>query len=98
MKTCVAKREDIMRNDLVKIYKVHEVNKTDMVERFLLEMLLTHEWSNEFHWLLIESDDGSDSLHMADYLFKIGLLKLSREGDYKYDISAKGRKYLEQRS
>ena len=87
-----------MLDDQIKILKVHEVNKTDMVERFLLEMLLTHEWSDEFHHVLIEYNDESTSLHMADYLYKIGLLKYADSNDLKYAVSAKGRKYLEQRS
>jgi hypothetical protein len=91
-------RESIMSDDQIKILKVHEVNKTDMVERFLLEMLLTHEWSDEFHWILVEYDDESTSLHMADYLFKLGLLKYADSNDLKYAVSNKGRKYLEQRS
>jgi len=85
-----------MLDDLIKILKVHEVNKTDMVERFLLEMLLTHEWSNEFNYTLVEYDDESTSLHMADYLFKLGLLKYADSNDLKYAVSDKGRKYLEQ--
>ena len=87
-----------MRDDLLKIYKVHEVNKTDMVERFLLEMLLTREWGDEFHHTLIEYDDEATSLHIADYLYKIGLLKYADSADLKYAVSDRGRKYLEQRS
>jgi hypothetical protein len=88
-----------MSDAQLKILKVHEVNKTDMVKRFLLEMLLTHQWGNEFHHLLIEYDDESTSLHISDYLYKIGLLSLCDDDtEYKYDISVKGRKYLEQRS
>ena len=82
----------------LQILKVHEVNKTDMVQRFLLEMLLTHQWGNDFHRVLIKYDE-STTLHISDYLFKIGLLSLCDDDtDYKYDISVKGRKYLEQRS
>ena len=87
-----------MLRDLVKIYKVHEVNKTDMVERFLLEMLLTQEWSDEFHHTLVEYDDESESWHIADYLYKIGLLDLADSNNLKYEVSVIGRKYLEQRS
>ena len=86
-----------MRDDLLKIYKVHEVNKTDMVERFLLEMLLTRSWNNEFQHTLVEYDDESESWHIADYLFKIGLLDLADSNNLKYEVSDKGRKYLEQR-
>lgn len=85
-----------MLGDLIKILKVHEVNKTDMVERFLLQMLLTHEWDNEFHHTLIEYDDEATSLHIADYLYKIGLLKYADSNDLKYAVSDRGRKYLEQ--
>jgi hypothetical protein len=86
-------------SDDLKILKVHEVNKTDMVQRFLLSMLLTRQWGDEFHHMLIEYDDESTSLHIADYLYKIGLLSLCDDDtDYKYDISTKGRKYLEQRN
>ena len=84
-----------MLKDLIKIYKVHEVNKTDMVERFLLEMLLTHEWSDEFHHTLIEYDDEATSLHIADYLYKIGLLEYADSNDLKYAVSDNGRKYLD---
>ena len=86
-----------MRDDL-QILKVHEVNKTDIVQRFLLSMLLTRQWGDEFQHMLIEYDDESTSLHIAGYLYKIGLLSLCDDDtDYKYDISTKGRKYLEQR-
>ena len=84
-----------MLRDLVKIYKVHEVNKTDMVERFLLEMLLTQSWSNEFNHTLVEYDDESESWHIADYLYKIGLLDLADSNNLKYEVSVIGRKYLE---
>lgn len=87
-----------MLDDQVKILKVHEVNKTDMVQRFLLEMLLTHQWGDEFHHTLIEYDDESASWHIADYLYTIGLLKYADSNDIKYEVSAKGREYLEQRS
>ena len=80
-----------MLDDQIKILKVHEVNKTDMVQRFLIEMLLTHEWGNEYDYTLIEFDDESASLHIADYLHKIGLLKYADSNDIKYDISAKGK-------
>jgi hypothetical protein len=85
-------------SDALRILKVHEVNKTDMVERFLLQMLITHDWGEEFNNVLIESDDESTSIHMSNYLYKIGLLQFNHDetNDYKYDISAKGRKYLEQ--
>jgi hypothetical protein len=87
-----------MRDDL-QILKVHEVNKTDIVQRFLLNMLLTRQWGNEFQHMLIEYDDESESRHIADYLYKIGLLSLCGDDtEYKYDISDKGRKYLEQRN
>jgi hypothetical protein len=88
-----------MQDDLRKVYKVHEVNKTDIVQRFLLTMLLTRQWGDEFHHMLIEYDDESESWHIADYLYKIGLLCLCDDDtEYKYDISDKGRKYLEQRN
>jgi len=80
------------------VVKISELYKTDIVERFLLEMLLTHEWSDEFHQYLIEADDESESFHISDYIYTIGLLKHSSRPQYKYDISVKGRKYLEQRS
>jgi len=88
-----------MRENL-QILKVHEVNKTDIVQRFLLQMLITHDWGEEFNNVLIESDDESTSIHIAGYLYKIGLLQFNHDetNDYKYDISTKGRKYLEQRS
>ena len=82
----------------ITVVKASKLYKTDIVKRFLLEMLLTHAWSDEFQHTLIETDDESTSLHISDYVFKIGLLKLSDEGDYKYDISVKGRKYLEKQN
>jgi hypothetical protein len=85
-----------MLDDQIKILKVHEVNKTDMVERFLLEMLLTHEWSNEFQNVLIKDNQERWSNHISDYLFDIGLLQYADSNDLKYAVSAKGRKYLEQ--
>lgn len=82
----------------IKILKVHEVNKTDMVERFLLEMLLTQSWSNEFNYTLVEYDDESESWHIADYLYHKGLLRYADSNDLKYAVSDKGRAWLEQRS
>ena len=87
-----------MLDDQIKILKVHEVNKTDMVERFLLEMLLTQSWSNEFNYTLVEYDDESESWHISDYLYHIGLLKYADSNAIKYAVSDKGKKYLEQRS
>ena len=84
-----------MLGDLIKILKVHEVNKTDIVQRFLLEMLLTQVWSDEFHHTLIEYDDEATSLHIADYLYKIGLLEYADSNDLKYAVSDKGRKFLD---
>ena len=87
-----------MLDDQIKILKVHEVNKTDMVQRFLIEMLLTQEWSNEFQHILIENDDESASWHISDYVYNLGLIRISGKSGYRYAISSKGREYLEQRS
>jgi hypothetical protein len=83
-------------SDDLKILKVHEVNKTNLVRDFLLEMLLTGEWSSRFHNILIEDDQERWSNHISDYTYELGYLKKSNHVDYKYDISNQGRKYLEQ--
>jgi hypothetical protein len=48
--------KDAIMSDALKIIKVHEVNKTNLVRDFLLEMLLTGAWSNKFQNVLIEDD------------------------------------------
>jgi len=66
----------------------------DTIKRFLVSMLLTMEWSNDFEYTLIEYDDESVSYHISDYLHQIKLLKLSKHPDYKYEISQAGRRWL----
>lgn len=89
-------RDDIMASDL-KILKVSELNKTTMVKDFLIELMLTKQWDS-FVNVLIEYDDERSSNHISDYVYGLGLLKWSDTNDYKYEVSVKGRKYLEQRS
>lgn len=90
----------------------HEVNliteseliKTTMIRDFLIDMLLTHEWSDKFQNVLIQTKWNTDmtgyaidfsQVKIADYMWVKGYLKYSKDFDYKYDISVKGRKYLE---
>lgn len=84
-------------SDALKIFEPHEAKKVERIRRFLLEMLLTQNWSNEFHHMLVKDGNGGYK-HIADYVYDLGLLQLNRDDtcDYKYDISVKGRKWLEQ--
>jgi predicted transcriptional regulator len=95
MKIYVGKRNDIM-TDALRVIKISEVNKTNLVKDFLLEMLLTEQWSARFLNMLIEDDKERWSNHIADYIFGLGYVEKSNKIDYKYQISSKGRKYLEQ--
>jgi hypothetical protein len=79
------------------ITKISELDKTSLMKDFLIELMLTKQWSG-FQSVLIERDDESESWHISDYAHKIGLLKWANEGDYKYEVSVRGKKYLEQRS
>lgn len=79
----------------LKIYKVNDFNKTNHMKEFLVQLLLTKQWDNEFYQTLIESDDESESWHISVYAHNTGLVELSNEGNYKYKISVKGRKYIE---
>jgi hypothetical protein len=83
-----------MSNELT-ILKVHEVNKTNLVRDFLIELMLTKQWTS-YQNVLIERDDESESYHISDYAYRLGLLKWSDTNDYKYEVSVKGKKYLEQ--
>jgi len=82
-----------------------ELTKTTMIRDFLIEMLLTHEWSVKFQNVLIQTKWNTDmkgysidfsQVKLADYMWVKGYLKYSKDADFKYDISVKGRKYLEQ--
>ena len=93
-------RANITMSNALKIFKPHEVKKVERIRRFLLEMLLTHNWSEDFNHMLIEDGNGGYQ-HIADYIYDLGLLQLNHDDacDYKYDISERGRKWLdEQRS
>ena len=81
----------------LKIFKPHEVKKVERIRRFLLQMLLTHNWSEEFNHMLIEDSNGGYQ-HIADYIYDLGLLQLNHDDtcDYKYDISERGRKWLDE--
>ena len=85
-----------MSNELT-ILKVHEVNETSLVKDFLVELMLTKEW-NSYQNVLIERDDESESYHISDYAYRLGLLKWSDSNDYKYEVSVKGRKWLDEQS
>ena len=82
-------------SDDLRMIKVHEVTKTNMVRDFLVELMLTKEW-NSFVNVLIEEDTERSSNHISDYVYTLGLVKWANEGDYKYEVSVKGRKYLQQ--
>ena len=95
MKIYVAKK-GVTMSDALRVIKISEVNKTNLVKDFLLEMLLTEQWSASFQNVLIEDDKERWSNHIADYIFGLGYVEKSNKIDYKYKISSKGRKYLEQ--
>jgi hypothetical protein len=85
-----------MRKEL-NITKISELDNTSLMKDFLIELMLTKQWSG-YTSVLIERDDESESWHISDYAHKIGLLKWANEADYKYEVSVRGKKYLEQRS
>ena len=95
MKIYVVKK-GVTMSDALRVIKISEVNKTNLVKDFLLEMLLTEQWSASFQNVLIEDDKERWSNHIADYIFGLGYVEKSNKIDYKYKISSKGRKYLEQ--
>ena len=82
-------------SDALKILKVSELNKTTMIKDFLIELMLTKQWTS-FVNVLIEEDTERSSNHISDYVHTLGLVKYANEGDYKYEVSVKGKKYLEQ--
>ena len=47
--------------------------------------------------MLIEDSNGGYQ-HIADYIYDLGLLQLNHDDtcDYKYDISERGRKWLDE--
>ena len=47
--------------------------------------------------MLVEDGNGGYQ-HIADYIYDLGLLQLNRDDacDYKYDISERGRKWLDE--
>jgi hypothetical protein len=83
---------------MVSVIKVNEVDETTLVKDFLLEMLLTNQWSARFFNVLIEDDEEHWSNHIADYIFDLGYVEKSNNVDYKYKISHEGRKYLEKQN
>ena len=83
---------------MVKVIKVNEVNKTNLIKDFLIEMLITNQWSDKFRNVLIEDDEERWSNHIADYTFDLGYVEKSNNIDYKYQISDEGRKYLEKQN
>lgn len=83
---------------MLTIIKENEVNKTNLIRDFLLEMLLTNQWSDKFENLLIEDEDDRWSNHISAYTHKIGLIKYDKNSDYQYAISNRGRKYLEKQN
>lgn len=85
-----------IRNEL-NIFKISELDKTNLLKDFLIELMLTKQWTS-YQNVLIEKDDESTSWHISDYAHNIGLLKWANESDYKYEVSVRGKKYLEQRS
>ena len=95
MKMRFVPRGSIM-SDALRVIKISEVNKTNLIRDFLFEMLLTKAWSNRFQNVLIEDDKERWSNHISDYTYELGYLKKSNHVDYKYDISNQGRKYLKQ--
>lgn len=65
------------------------------IKRFLISMILTNQWGDEFENTLVEYDGESVSYHISDYLHQIKLLKFSEDPDYKYDVSVRGRRWLD---
>jgi hypothetical protein len=90
-------RANTIMSNALKIFKPHEVKKVERIRRFLLEMLIAHEWSSEYQHMLVEDKQSGGYRHIADYLYDLGLLQLNRDDacDYKYDISERGRKWLD---
>jgi hypothetical protein len=87
---------DAMRNEL-NIVKISELDNTSLMKDFLIELMLSKQWTS-FQSVLIERDDESESWHISDYAHNIGLLKWASEGEYKYELSVRGKKYLEQQA
>lgn len=83
------------RRGELNLVKISELKDTSLIKDFLIELMLTKQWSSYVD-VLIERDDESASYHISDYAHNIGLLKYSNESDYKYELSVKGKKYLEQ--
>lgn len=76
----------------INIIKEDEFNKTSMMKDFLIELMLTKQW---FSYSNVLIDDDLTSEHISAYAHRLGLVKYANEGDYKYEISVKGKKYLE---
>ena len=69
--------------------------------RFLIELLLTDDWSDDFDFpvkLTKPFDKYQVHLIFGEYMHRLGLIKESRRRGMIYEVSVKGRKYLEQRS
>jgi hypothetical protein len=67
----------------------------DTIKRFLISMILTNQWGDDFENTLVEYDDESVSYHISDYLHQIKLLKFSKHPDYRYEVSQAGRRWLD---
>ena len=76
----------------INIIKEDELNKTSMLKDFLIELMLTKQW---FSYSNVLIDDDLTSEHISAYAHRLGLVKYANEGDYKYEISVKGRKWLD---
>jgi hypothetical protein len=67
----------------------------EMIKSFLVSMLLTMDWGEEFANLIVERNDKKMSWAFHDYLHRMKLLKFADDIDYKYEISVRGRRWLD---
>ena len=72
----------------------------DTIKRFLVSMMLTNDWTEDFEPVHISVKCWKGSTiytpHISDYLHvNKKLLKMSSHDDYKMEISVKGRKWLD---
>jgi len=71
----------------------------DEKTRFLIELMMTGDWGDDFEFV-VQLKEKVDYYHIqilfGEYMHRLGLVKHSKRNDFIYDISVKGRKYLEQ--
>jgi hypothetical protein len=88
------------------MYKYKEISD-DMIKKFLIEVMLTGDWSEEYHFLV---DNATNKKRLpvgdykynwntlfADYVYDMGLLRISKKRNQVYEVSVRGRKWLDAR-